>query len=663
IELEATNTTSKAKPCPVGCGAVSVDFLATVAAYPKPDDKIRSTSFKVQGGGNAGNALTCASRLGLNPRLISKVADDTQGRDILRELEVDGVDTSFMAVVFSPLQSSSVSQEGTSPFTYIIVDSQTKSRTCIHTPGSPPMEPADLPQSSLLSALNGARIVYFDGRLHETALVVAHEAVKKNIPILMDAERLREGLDDLLKLADYVVCAAQFPQARALFSLKAWTEASSVPKALVCMLLRLPNIKFVIVTLGKDGSIMLERCVNESSSTEEVDVDKLLESLKMRKNGSTHIPTCISSSVTKLHAEGIGTVCGRLYIGTAESIPPSELIDTTGAGDAFIGAVLYGSFQVQSSRSKKWSPLPRRPMSGILHAIANVSKGGSSTFSYVQVDNQTNTPRKTRTSIYTPGDPPMMPDDLSQSTLLSAFGGARLVYSDGMFPETALFVAQEAARNNIPILVEAESPREGLDELLKLADFVICSARFPQAWTQAPSLSSALVSMLLRLPNINFVIVTLGENGCLMLERSANANTIYKFNILDADIEERDVESFLELLYKGKMIAWLSLPAVMKFRANGIGTICGRFYIGTAEKIPDSELIDTTGAGDAFIGAIMYAICANMVPEKMLPFAAQVAAVKCRALGARTGLPHRTDPRLASFVEFPVREAQRSSIS
>jgi len=38
----------------------------------------------------------------------------------------------------------------------------------------------------------------------------------------------------------------------------------------------------------------------------------------------------------------------------------------------------------------------------------------------------------------------------------------------------------QAARNNIPILVEAESPREGLDELLTLADFVVCSARFPQ---------------------------------------------------------------------------------------------------------------------------------------------------------------------------------------
>lgn len=48
-------------------------------------------------------------------------------------------------------------------------------RTCIHTPGSPPMVPDDLSRSSLLSALDGARIVYFDVRLHETALVVAQE--------------------------------------------------------------------------------------------------------------------------------------------------------------------------------------------------------------------------------------------------------------------------------------------------------------------------------------------------------------------------------------------------------------------------------------------------------------------------------------------------------
>ncbi|KFK29414.1 hypothetical protein AALP_AA7G131200 [Arabis alpina] len=307
----------------LGCGGIAVDFLATVDSYPQPDDKIRSTCLKVRGGGNAGNALTCASRLGLNARLISKVANDSQGKGILEELESDGVDTSFLVV----------SKDGNTPFTYIIVDKQTKTRTCIHTPGDPPMVPTDLPQSSMLSALDRANIVYFDVRLHETALVIAKEASRKKIPILVDAEKKRDGLDDLLQLADYVVCTAKFPQA--------WTEESSTPGALVSMLLRLPKLKFVIVTLGEEGCLMLERAPKDASESKETDVESLLETLKHRTDSTTTFPTCVLSETTKLKANGIGTVSGRLFLGTAEKIPPEELVDTTGAGDAFIGAVLY----------------------------------------------------------------------------------------------------------------------------------------------------------------------------------------------------------------------------------------------------------------------------------------------------------------------------------
>ncbi|KAL1550096.1 ribokinase-like isoform X1 [Salvia divinorum] len=306
----------------VGCGSVTLDFLAAVATYPKPDDKTRSTSSKVQGGGNAGNALTCASRLGLQPRLISKVADDSQGKGILEELEADGVDSSFIVV----------SEGGNSPFTYIIVDDETKTRTCIHTPGYPPMIPDDLTESKLLAAVDGARLVYFDGRLHDTALVIAQEATRRGIPILIDAERKREGLDDLLSLSSYAICSAKFPQS--------WTGAPSVTSALVSMLIKLPNLKFVVVTLGEDGCIMLERS-NENGLMEEVDVDELLVALKYKNDSKTILPTCVASSEVKLHAKGIGTVGGRLLLGTAEKIPPSELVDTTGAGDSFIGSILY----------------------------------------------------------------------------------------------------------------------------------------------------------------------------------------------------------------------------------------------------------------------------------------------------------------------------------
>lgn len=308
------------------------------------------TSFQVQGGGNAGNALTCAARLGLSPRIISKrvvcntvleligektvfvpmqmdVADDSQGKAILEELEADGVDTSFMVV----------SEGGHSTFSYVIVDSQAKTRTCIYTPGYPPMIPEDLSKSNLSSALDDVRFVYFDGVLQETellsALVVAREAHRRNIPIVIDAESKRERVDDLLNLATYVVCSARFPQV--------WTEAPSIPAALVSVLLKLPNIKFVIVTLGEDGCMMLERAEAEDLQSEEIDVDELFKKMKQSIDTDATSATSISSDIAKLRAKGIGTVSGKLLLGTAEKIPPSELVDTTGAGDAFIGAVLY----------------------------------------------------------------------------------------------------------------------------------------------------------------------------------------------------------------------------------------------------------------------------------------------------------------------------------
>lgn len=52
---------------------------------------------------------------------------------------------------------------------------------------------------------------------------------------------------------------------------------------------------------------------------------------------------------------------------------------------------------------------------------------------------------------------------------------------------------------------------------------------------------------------------------------------------------------------------------------------------------------DTTGAGDAFIGSILYGVCNRMSHDQTLRLAAVVAACKCTALGARPGLPHAED--------------------
>ncbi|XP_056176335.1 uncharacterized protein LOC115676270 isoform X1 [Syzygium oleosum] len=119
-----------------------------------PGDKTQCRSMKVQGNGGAANALTCLARLGVRARLMSKIADDVPGKCILGELKADGVDTSFLVVA----------KDGQTPFSYVMVDESTRTRTCIFTPGFPVMEPADISQMVLKSALEGARFVYFDAR-------------------------------------------------------------------------------------------------------------------------------------------------------------------------------------------------------------------------------------------------------------------------------------------------------------------------------------------------------------------------------------------------------------------------------------------------------------------------------------------------------------------
>lgn len=62
------------------------------------------------------------------------------------------------------------------------------------------------------SALQDTALVYFDGRLTEAALLLARAAREAGVPVLVEGERLRPGLQDLLAEADYVVTSAHFPQ-------------------------------------------------------------------------------------------------------------------------------------------------------------------------------------------------------------------------------------------------------------------------------------------------------------------------------------------------------------------------------------------------------------------------------------------------------------------
>jgi sulfofructose kinase len=55
------------------------------------------------------------------------------------------------------------------------------------------------------------------------------------------------------------------------------------------------------------------------------------------------------------------------------------------------------------------------------------------------------------------------------------------------------------------------------------------------------------------------------------------------------------------------------------------------------------EIVDTTGAGDAFHGAFAWALARGCPAVECARIAAAVSALKCRRLGARSGLPTREE--------------------
>jgi sugar/nucleoside kinase (ribokinase family) len=317
-----------------------VDLLAAVDAYPQPDEKIRTRSLSVTGGGNTANQLVAAARLGpwLRPRLWSKLGDDAYGKDIFAGLAAEAVDCAEVVV-----QAGSAS-----PFTYILVDLANHTRTCIHTPG-PVTRPEELLGSAVDRLLDGAALCCFDGRLADAALVLADAAQKKGIPILVEAEKPRDGLDALLERATSVCTSASFPTA--------WTAQAELTHALLAMWERLPRAQVIVTTLGSEGSVALQRCPappgGDISGAHIVDAAALATALRdlraataggppVPPAGSPPVPrTCVSSPVWRIGP----TSWGRVLFTPAAVVHPSDVVDTTGAGDAFIGSLAFGQIE------------------------------------------------------------------------------------------------------------------------------------------------------------------------------------------------------------------------------------------------------------------------------------------------------------------------------
>jgi len=156
---------------------------------------------------------------------------------------------------------------------------------------------------------------------------------------------------------------------------------------------------------------------------------------------------------------------------------------------------------------------------------------------------------------------------------------ARVLHLDGQFMPAALQAATWARQAGVKVCYDGNHPRAGLEELLPLVDWLVVAEPFPVAYTGLQDLPKAARALLTLGPEV--LVVTQGGQGCQL---------------------------------------W---AAGDQFQAPGFAV----------------QAVDTTGAGDAFHGAFIFAMLQDWDPSRVASFANAVAALNCRTLGGRRGLP------------------------
>ncbi len=163
---------------------------------------------------------------------------------------------------------------------------------------------------------------------------------------------------------------------------------------------------------------------------------------------------------------------------------------------------------------------------------------------------------------------------------------ARALHIDSHDPFACARMAQAARAAGTIVSADIDNVYEGLPELLPLSDVLISSKEFPRLLTGIDDAHAALLEIKARY-------------GCALVG-----------------------------LTKG---------------GRGATVLCeGEFLEVPAFQVPGG-CVDTTGAGDAFHAGFLYGLLRGEEIEASLSAGCAVAALGCRALGARTGLPTREE--------------------
>lgn len=166
---------------------------------------------------------------------------------------------------------------------------------------------------------------------------------------------------------------------------------------------------------------------------------------------------------------------------------------------------------------------------------------------------------------------------------IDAAGIAKVLHLTPHDAHACVRMARRAKETGTIVSLDVDNVFEGLEELLPLVDLMIASAEFPERLTGIDNHEAALKEIASRY-GCGITGITLGVEGSMILSG-------------------------------GQII-----------RTDGF-------------RVPGG-CMDTTGAGDSFRVGLIYGMLKSETIENAARMANAVAALKCRAVGARTALPN-----------------------
>lgn len=180
----------------VGLGFASNDHLAVLPFIPM-DTKVKMLRHEILGGGPAANSTAGAAALGMKAAFCGTVGDDADGRMILEDFAKQGVDTAMVKV----------RKGATSAIAYLWIEEKTGNRSCAWTREGLAELTAEEIDPGVIAA---AKILHLDGHNAGGAVAAAKVARESGVLVNYDAGTHRDGTEELLPLADLLICSEEF---------------------------------------------------------------------------------------------------------------------------------------------------------------------------------------------------------------------------------------------------------------------------------------------------------------------------------------------------------------------------------------------------------------------------------------------------------------------